>query len=175
MKQLAEQASSPKAPNSGNLSKEEEALQDLSKQCRVVSDKLLSILERLKVKGNHKRWKTFYQALQSVLKKRDIEALQRRLDRIGQQMGTQILAKQQGLVRIKLEELVYESRRLEATRTEEIYRLREDIINLFRQMEKGVYEEGAKTKAFAQLSHNVERGKEYSAKQRILDFYALTL
>jgi len=85
-------------------------------------------------------------------------------------MGTQILAKQQGLVKIKLEELVYESRRLETTRTEEIYRLREETINLFKQMEKRVYEEGAKTKAFVQLSHNVERGKEYSAEQRILDF-----
>ena len=170
LKQLAEQATPSETNNDGRLSEEDETIRGLSKQCRAVSDELLSVLETLKVKGDHRRWKSFYQALRSVLKKRDIEALQRRLDIIGKQMSTQILSHQQGIVKMKLNELMYENRRLGAARTEEISRLRDDTMHHFIRMEKGIYEEGAKTRAFIQLSRNVEKGKEYSAEQRILAF-----
>lgn len=169
LQQLAQQAGSLQSSDSENLSGEEKTLQGLSKQCRAVSDELLSVIETLRVKGDHKTWKSFYQALQSVMKKRDIEALQKRLDRIGQQMGIQVLSHQQGVVKMKLEELMYENSRLGAARTEELLQLRNDTINHFKQMEQGMNEEGAKTRAFIHLSHNVEKGKEYSAEQRILD------
>lgn len=171
LQQLAEQASPPAvAQNTKSLSKEEETLRDLSKQCSEVSDELLSVLQSLKVKGDHKKWKSFHQALRSVWKKGDIDALQLRLDRIGHQMGTQILFNQQSKVFKKLDGLEEGNRLLETTRAKDLTRLREDFTKLFDNLRKGISEEGAKTRAFTQFSRTAERGIEYSAEQRILDF-----
>jgi hypothetical protein len=65
---------------------------DLAAECKDVSRRLLGALEEIKVKGSHRRWKSFVQALKSVWKREEIEELTRRLDRIQNLLNTRLLA-----------------------------------------------------------------------------------
>ena len=57
-------------------------IRDLAGQCKDVTIELLDVLNDLKVRGPHKRWKSFVQALRSVWKKEEIEGLIKRLERL---------------------------------------------------------------------------------------------
>jgi hypothetical protein len=173
IKELAEGAKPRNLPNTRNMTTQDKTLLELGNQCIEVSNQLLSVLESLKVKsGNGRRsWDSFYQALRSEWKKDDIELLQRRLDRISNQLNTRVLLDQQAKVASKLHELAEENRRLEAGRTREIYHLREEVQDLFKEIAKqfgGV--EGARSRALAQLSRAAGKTVEYSSELSILDF-----
>jgi hypothetical protein len=60
-------------------SSSDESLRQLSKSCKEVADELLSVLNDLKVniKGEHRKWDSFRQALKSVWKKDKIELRER--------------------------------------------------------------------------------------------------
>ena len=65
----------------------------LASKCKVIADELLTILQQLKVDGTpHRKWKSFRQALKSVRKKGEIEALQKGLDRYGSQLNVHFTA-----------------------------------------------------------------------------------
>jgi len=66
-------------------------LQQLSKECSAVSNELLQELEKLKIKGPHKRWESFRQALNSVWSQEKIRALETRLEGIRKQLDTTLL------------------------------------------------------------------------------------
>ena len=66
-------------------------LQQLSKDCSAVSNELLQELEKLKIKGPHKRWESFRQALNSVWSQEKIRALETRLEGIRKQLDTTLL------------------------------------------------------------------------------------
>jgi hypothetical protein len=83
LRSLADQATPPSFQKTKSLSAEDLALIELGELCRGVSDELLCVLQSLKVKGSKRGWKSFYQALRSEWKQREIAALQIRLDRIG--------------------------------------------------------------------------------------------
>lgn len=134
-----------------------------------MSNELLSVLQSLKVRGDHRIWESFHQALRSEWKKDDIEELQRRLDRISNQLSTRVLLNQQSKVVTKLHELAAENRRLEVSRTQDIDHLRGDFKVLFKQISKGLEEESAKNGALFQLSLAAGKGIEYSAEQHVLD------
>jgi hypothetical protein len=160
-------------PNTRNMMTQDKTLLELGNQCIIVSDQLLSVFESLKVKGGNgsRSWDSFYQALRSEWKKDDIELLQQRLDRISNQLNTRVLLDQQAKVASKLHELAEENRRLEAGRTWEISRLREEVQDLFKEITKqfgGV--EGARSRALTQLSRSFEKSVEYSSELSILDF-----
>jgi hypothetical protein len=59
--------------------------------CKQVAAELSQALDELKVKGPHKKWKSFVQALRSVMKKEQIQALARRLDTVQRQLNTRLL------------------------------------------------------------------------------------
>lgn len=66
-------------------------LQQLSKECSAVSNELLQELEKLKIKGPHKRWESFRQALNSVWSQEKTRALETRLEGIRKQLDTTLL------------------------------------------------------------------------------------
>jgi hypothetical protein len=61
-------------------------IRSLAGQCKDVARDLLEVIESIQVKGPHKRWKSFVQALRSVRKKEEIEALVRRMERLRGEM-----------------------------------------------------------------------------------------
>jgi hypothetical protein len=63
-------------------------LKDIAGSCQDVASELLQALERLKVTGSHRRWKSFVQALKSM----HIAQLTARLDRLQSQLNTRLLA-----------------------------------------------------------------------------------
>ena len=75
------------------LSKEEQALAQLAGKCRAIANELLSILQQLKTSGtSHRKWKSFRQALKTVRKQGDIDSLQKRLDKYGNQLNLHLAA-----------------------------------------------------------------------------------
>jgi hypothetical protein len=87
---LADNAAPP-SQGIKNVSFEESTFIELGDMCRGVSDELLSVLQSLRVKGSHRGWKSFIQALKSEWKQKEISALEARLDRIGDILNTKIL------------------------------------------------------------------------------------
>ena len=61
-------------------------VRSLASQCKDVTIKLLDVLDDLKVRGSHRKWKSFVQALRSVWKKEEIEGLMKRLERLRSEM-----------------------------------------------------------------------------------------
>ena len=57
-------------------------LRILAGQCKGVAEELLEVLDKIKVKGSHRKWKSFMQALRSVWKKEQIENLFKRMERL---------------------------------------------------------------------------------------------
>lgn len=99
------------------------------------------MLQSLRVKeGSQKGWKSFYTALKSVWKEREIVALQQRFDRIRNVMSTQILSNLQSKVLKILERLEIENRKLEAARERDILELKEVIK---KKIEDGLGQESA--------------------------------
>lgn len=63
-----------------------ESMRSLASQCKDVARELLDVLEKIKVKGSHRKWKSFVQALRSVWRKDEIEELVRRMERLRNEM-----------------------------------------------------------------------------------------
>ncbi|KAH7360458.1 hypothetical protein BKA65DRAFT_421518 [Rhexocercosporidium sp. MPI-PUGE-AT-0058] len=169
LQRLALQVNPPDVSYTRNTMTEEESdLLNLSKQCLEVSTELLLVLESIKVKGNHKKWKSFYQALQSVRKKGEIEALQVRLDRIEQRMGIRGLANKQSMALAMLARMETESQMSQVARTDDIQKLQEEFKHLFAEMRSGADGSAIKQKTLENLSCSAEKGVEYESEQRIL-------
>ncbi|KAH8592623.1 hypothetical protein B0O99DRAFT_629379 [Bisporella sp. PMI_857] len=73
------------------LTKTENQLQELCDGCKAVSGQLLDVIRGVKAKGPHMRWNSFRQALNSVYKEDEIQALETRLDRYRRQIDTTLL------------------------------------------------------------------------------------
>ena len=61
-------------------------LRHLASQCKGAAEELLEVLDKIKVKGSHRKWKSFMQALRSVWKKEQIENLFKRMERLRNEM-----------------------------------------------------------------------------------------
>jgi len=172
IKELAERANPHSLSDTWNISTQEKTLADLGNQCIEVSNELLSVLESLKVRGKNgnRSWESFNQAIRSEWKKGEIELLQRRLDRISNQLNTRVLLDQQSKVFTQLHELARENQRLDAGRTLEIGRLRKDFQAFFKEIQYDLADESAKSKALTQICRAVEQGVKYSSEMSILDF-----
>ena len=58
----------------------------LASQCRDIARELLGVLDKIKLKGPRKRWKSFVQALRSIWNKDEIEGLVRRIESLRSQI-----------------------------------------------------------------------------------------
>jgi hypothetical protein len=81
----------------GSLSDENQSqyhqLQHICKECSSISKELLRHLKDLEVPrgSKHRRWKSFRQALKSVWDKEGIDAMAKRLERLRNELHTQVL------------------------------------------------------------------------------------
>ena len=92
---LISQTAADSAKVSGLPQKEigslENAFGELSRSSGDVAEELLQKLEKLKVEGKHRRWKSFRQALKSVWTREEINALANRLANLRAQLDSRIL------------------------------------------------------------------------------------
>jgi hypothetical protein len=77
----------------GCLTKEEQALEDLSSQCSIIAKELLERLDKLNVEANTKnrKWKSFRQALKSVWNKKALDEMAATLSEYRNQIELHIL------------------------------------------------------------------------------------
>lgn len=73
------------------LTRNEVALKTMAADCQDITKELLTKLDRLKCKGPRTVWKSFGHAIRSVLKEKELQSLERRLDRFRQQMLINLL------------------------------------------------------------------------------------
>ncbi|KAH8764057.1 hypothetical protein BGZ57DRAFT_828574 [Hyaloscypha finlandica] len=171
LRSLADDATPP-SQRIKNVSSEESTFIELGDMCRRVSDELLCVLQSLRVKGSHRGWTSFIQALRSEWKQKEISALQARLDRIGDILNTKILKNLQIKVYLELQELNQENTRLQAARTHDIAFLASDVQAKFGEMGqefKKIHEKNKSTESLKQLVLAAKQGRTYSAEQQILD------
>ena len=90
-------------------------MRDLASQCKRIAQELLEILDKVKAKEPRKKWRSFVAALRSVWKKKQIEDLVRRLERLRDQMQSRLqrmLFERNSDIQRTIEKLVVEYRNL---------------------------------------------------------------
>lgn len=94
LKQVSEKLQkSLKSESSGrSLTADELAERKLGEECQAVASELLGVLQRLNRDGKQSRWRSFRQALMSVLQETRIADLEKRLDRFRQELILRMLA-----------------------------------------------------------------------------------
>jgi len=63
-----------------------DSMRNLASQCKDHAIEILDVLDKIKVKRPHKKWKSFPQAVRSIWKKEEIEELVRRMERLRNEM-----------------------------------------------------------------------------------------
>jgi phage terminase small subunit len=171
LRSLADDAAPP-SQGMTNFSTEDATLIDLGNRCRDVSDELLAVLQSLRVKGSHRGWKSFVQALRSEWKQKEISALEARLNRIGEILNNTFFKNLSLKVYQELQGLKKQNTRLQAARTHDIEILTSDIQARFNEMGQvlgEIHEQKSTTDSLKQLSLAAKQGRIYSAEQQILD------
>jgi hypothetical protein len=67
------------------------ALENLCKSCNTAAEKLLAALDKIKVKGEQRKWKSARKALKSVWSKEEIGELERRLSKLREELNSHII------------------------------------------------------------------------------------
>jgi hypothetical protein len=80
---MSQKLSLPAVPDQ-RLSKDEIELRRVAESCKEVANELLGALDSIKVDWTHQKWRSFRQALKSVMKKEKIQSIKVRLERIQQ-------------------------------------------------------------------------------------------
>jgi hypothetical protein len=70
---------------------DDRALKELCQSCGGVAHQLLTVLDKVKAKGKHEKWKSFRRALLSVWNKEDIAALEQRLVRFRNELNLRVV------------------------------------------------------------------------------------
>ncbi|RYP65088.1 hypothetical protein DL771_008469 [Monosporascus sp. 5C6A] len=148
----------------------ENPLVQISAQCIDITDQLLAVLDSVKLKDGSNKLRSFYQVLKSEWKSDEIEALQKRVERIGQDLNTHLMASQQRQISRKLDQLAAANRRLEAGRTQDIRDLKGQLKSIFKDLREELLQDESNyvpsSAIFLQLA---EKGAQYSAEQIVLE------
>ena len=80
----------PTSTNAG-FSKNEQSLCALSSRCKQAADRLVQMLQAVKVKGKHKKWESFHQALKYAWKEKDIKAEKDRVNLLRDEVSLRLI------------------------------------------------------------------------------------
>ncbi|KAF2194685.1 hypothetical protein K469DRAFT_734449 [Zopfia rhizophila CBS 207.26] len=158
------------------LSGDEKAIQRLAEECKPVADKLLRILNNLKVAKNSRfrGLQTVRQTFRSAAKKKDIQDLERRLLRLDERLRTRaskmLLKSNHSDILLAISDLHQNHKRLNINANLKLDQLREDIINV---VNKGAESTGQRGVTLDSLSERlislVEQGKRAELEQRMVE------
>lgn len=142
-------------------------LDNLSQQCIQVADELLEALESIKVSGDGRLRKSAVQAVKTLWKQDHVEGLQRRLDRIANQLMEGMNIDQLEEINRRLRDMAVENTRLEANRSKEIEALRQDFNSAIQDLKTSCEHEQSPA-AWLVLADSARRGQAFFAEQVIL-------
>jgi len=119
------------------LQTQDEHLKSLATQCQQIASQLLEANEPLEPQQGQNFWTSFCQALASFWKKREINDLQAKVDRVGNALSNRIVTEQLITKSQRLAQLEHQNKTLEAARTSEIQRLIEAGGSLWGSLKSG--------------------------------------
>ncbi|KAH7339188.1 hypothetical protein BKA66DRAFT_507058, partial [Pyrenochaeta sp. MPI-SDFR-AT-0127] len=154
------------------LNQEEASIRALGEQCNEVAQQLLDVLETLKVKNKNSsfaRVESFYKVLLAEWKKPKIDALQKRLDRIGNNIQAHVASYDSQKIISQLDGLSAQNRFLHAHRNGEISNLRESIIGIFKDIGTKMKIEEDRNSTSEALLSAAASGSQYAAEQLVLE------
>lgn len=172
LQSLVSRITPEESPNRMKLSKEEESIRALSKQCNEVAVELLAVLDTLKAKrldGSHVQFENFYKALLGEWKKGEVANLQKRLDRIGTNIQTHLTAYDSKKIFQRLDQLSEKDNSLQGYREVEIKELRGQFRTSFEDLEKKLQQNESRNHVMTALLDAARKGSRYSAEQIILE------
>ncbi|OCL14115.1 hypothetical protein AOQ84DRAFT_281775 [Glonium stellatum] len=111
-------------------------IQVLAQKCRELAEQLLDVIESLQVRGPHRRWASFRQALNSVLKKGKLKELDERLQQYRNELSARLimaLQDQNSMILRNLYELIRTSNRFDLRQREALAQLKTDILQTAKQ------------------------------------------
>ncbi|KAG8165596.1 hypothetical protein KVR01_004148 [Diaporthe batatas] len=162
----------PDPPSGVLLSEDEKSIRALGAQCNQVAQQLLGVVNNLKVTnrdGTHGRIESFYKALLGVWKQGEVEALQARLERIGDNIQKHLAAYDSKKILQRLDDLEKGNYRLEAHRAEEISELRTQFSDIFTSIGDNLGEANSRARTSTILLGAAAKGSRYSVEQAILE------
>lgn len=91
LKSLAQDVQPSKRSPNAKQSRVEEELQLACEECIKVNQKILELLEKLKVNGPNRKWESFRQILNIMMRQKDVARLEEDLKKIQQRIDTSML------------------------------------------------------------------------------------
>jgi hypothetical protein len=73
------------------LSMDEQALEAIASNCSSIGQELLGALDLLKVQGQKRKWKSFYQAFKALWKQGELDAIMTRLSSFREELELHLL------------------------------------------------------------------------------------
>ncbi|CAO2652866.1 Nn.00g022770.m01.CDS01 [Neocucurbitaria sp. VM-36] len=169
---LVSRVTSTRKEEDTDLSDDEKAVRALGEQCNEVAQELLGVLESLKMKdanGNFSHIESLYKVLLSEWKRPKIDALQKRLDRIGTNIQAHISSYDSRKILGQLEELHAQNRFLQANRNHDIRQLKEELEGIFQGIGKKLQEHDSRNRTMTALLSAAASGSQFAAEQFVLE------
>ncbi|KAM7212421.1 hypothetical protein V8F06_012190 [Rhypophila decipiens] len=163
---MVEKTTLPRVLDESLLTDDDKSLRSLSLHCGVVADELLQALDKLRVEGRHKKWKSFYQAIRSIKSKDEIDGLEKRLHRLSAQVNIQTVNKHLAGLQSRLSQLQFGS---DGPKTTKIATLRQHMDDLHTQLVDATRVQNTKTdRILEMLNLDYQTGTEIVAEREIL-------
>lgn len=172
LQSLVSRITQEELPEGTELSKEEESIRALGKQCNDVAEELLAVLDTLKAKHSddtYGKFENLYKALLGEWKKGGVETLQKRLDRIGTNIQTHLAAYDSKKLFQRLDQLSAKDNSLQGYRKVEIKELRGEFRTSFQDLEKKLQQNDSRNHVMTALLGAARKGSRYSTEQIILE------
>lgn len=137
-------------------------------QCKELAVDLLKLLKSFKVESDHKRWETVRQSIRIAWKKGDIESMQQRLDRIGNQLHSKIAGRQREQILKQMADFAKTNAALEVNRTKEIQQLRQDVVKFFEEFKSAFQRGDPFSQTWGQFTEAAGHARNLVAESRVL-------
>jgi hypothetical protein len=136
IRRLANLAASPR-PLQG---KPDEELIPLSKDCGVIANELIKLIDSVQVTetGSRRIWQSVYKAGQRQWKGKEIENLQKRLDRVGNLTGNFLVIHKQNQMMTDLEQIKKDMTSLKSDRTSDFDKILQELKGVFKTVEEDI-------------------------------------
>jgi adenylate kinase family enzyme len=140
------------------------SLESLASRCEEITQEILQILDKLKLKEDSNKWDSFLQALKTQWREPEIEALRKRLNSIGQTVNARLADERMLGMNDLLNDLVTNNKKLDIARAQELRQLR----TYFEDALENTHNELNEGKLADEMTAVADRGLIYSAEQMIL-------
>ncbi|KAH6114436.1 hypothetical protein HBI69_124190 [Parastagonospora nodorum] len=142
-----------------------DSLESLAVKCKEIVDEILAVLVKLKLENDSSKWEGLHQALRAKWHEREIDALRKRLNDIGQAVNVCLAEEGTATTHELLDYLIGKNRALEISRAQELKELRAFFDEALADNREKLLDEG---RLANQMHKTVSWGLSYSAEQLIL-------